>query len=400
MWMRPNGGLSSSGPQNMQSSTGQSSTQAGDPAQPVQHSVITASSFGFFLRAVAIPFERGSCFSSSGTIPGALTISGALVISSDSTLSVKSLSAWFFRESCACYNARASDSSSHAQHVLQDFLQTPPARAPRRTRIAPLLPVAFPFLFRGYRLLRRAGSQLAVPRRLRLLLARAACCLGRARAGLSGISRWDLFSDWHGTEGSHAGASLCRPSHVRAGRGNRQSSRRRRFPCGAPPRCSGSALADGALPLYSELCRGAAHGGAGNIFHRARASDFFVASRNDDRSNCLQPRFAPRRKKLVCGRARCWTWHARATGNAVASCGRSDRALAPLPPSRELYKSHGRAAVHGRWFAVAAGTLGRAQRREFWTGAVPRASLRGNVSRRSANRLLCLHETLDVPFSP
>src|SRR5579864_3458115 len=53
----------------MQSSTGQYSTQAGEPAQPVQHSVITASSFGFFLRAVVIPLERGSYFSSSGTIP-------------------------------------------------------------------------------------------------------------------------------------------------------------------------------------------------------------------------------------------------------------------------------------------------------------------------------------------
>src|SRR5712664_2721961 len=80
IWMRPNGGLSSSGTQNMQSSTGQYSTQAGDPAQPVQHSVITASSFGFFLRAVEMPFERGSNFWSSGTIPGALTTSGALAI--------------------------------------------------------------------------------------------------------------------------------------------------------------------------------------------------------------------------------------------------------------------------------------------------------------------------------
>src|ERR1700752_4046526 len=68
-WMRPNGGLSSSGTQNMQSSTGQYSTQAGDPAQPVQHSVMTASSFGFFLRGVVIPLERGSCFNASGTIP-------------------------------------------------------------------------------------------------------------------------------------------------------------------------------------------------------------------------------------------------------------------------------------------------------------------------------------------
>src|SRR5258707_2845062 len=89
IWMRPNGGLSSSGTQNMQSSTGQYSTQAGDPAQPVQHSVMTARSFGVFLRAVVIPFERGSNFWSSGTIPGAFTNSGAFAISSDSTFPVK-----------------------------------------------------------------------------------------------------------------------------------------------------------------------------------------------------------------------------------------------------------------------------------------------------------------------
>src|SRR5437868_13213005 len=70
-WMRPNGGWSSSGTQNIQSSTGQYSTQAGDPAQPVQHSVITASSLGFFFRGVFSPLERGSCLSSSGTIPTA-----------------------------------------------------------------------------------------------------------------------------------------------------------------------------------------------------------------------------------------------------------------------------------------------------------------------------------------
>src|SRR2546426_199009 len=80
IWMRPNGGLSSSGTQNMQSSTGQYSTQAGEPAQPVQHSVITASSLGFFLRAVAIPLERGSCFISSGTIPGAFATCGSVAM--------------------------------------------------------------------------------------------------------------------------------------------------------------------------------------------------------------------------------------------------------------------------------------------------------------------------------
>jgi hypothetical protein len=64
----------------MQSSTGQYSTQAGDPAHPVQHSVMTASSFGFFLRGVSMPFERGSCFSSSGTIPGAFAASDPVAI--------------------------------------------------------------------------------------------------------------------------------------------------------------------------------------------------------------------------------------------------------------------------------------------------------------------------------
>src|SRR5713101_1202003 len=100
IWMRPNGGLSSSGTQNMQSSTGQYSTQAGDPAHPVQHSVMTASSFGFFLRAVTMPFERGSNFCSSGTMPGALTTSGALAISRDSTFNVKVLKLRF-----CCRNA-------------------------------------------------------------------------------------------------------------------------------------------------------------------------------------------------------------------------------------------------------------------------------------------------------
>src|SRR6476620_9275142 len=60
----PNGGCSSSGTQNMQSNTGQYGTQAGEPAQPVQHSVMTAISFGFFFRGVSIPSDFGSHFSS------------------------------------------------------------------------------------------------------------------------------------------------------------------------------------------------------------------------------------------------------------------------------------------------------------------------------------------------
>ncbi|MCU1304645.1 MAG: hypothetical protein JWQ87_4929 [Candidatus Sulfotelmatobacter sp.] len=75
--MRPNGVLSSSGTQNMQSSTGQYSTHAGEPAHPVQHSVITASSLGFFLRGVLSPLDFGSAFISSGTMPTALVAPGA-----------------------------------------------------------------------------------------------------------------------------------------------------------------------------------------------------------------------------------------------------------------------------------------------------------------------------------
>src|SRR5437588_12920975 len=75
--IRPKGVLSSSGTQNMQSSTGQYSTHAGDPAHPVQHSVITASSFGFFFRGVVRPLDFGSDFISSGTMPTALVAPAA-----------------------------------------------------------------------------------------------------------------------------------------------------------------------------------------------------------------------------------------------------------------------------------------------------------------------------------
>src|SRR5258708_13356420 len=68
-WMRPKGGWSSSGTQNMQSSTGQYSTHAGDPAHPVQHSVITVSSSGFFFRVAPIPAHRAPPFNAPYTYP-------------------------------------------------------------------------------------------------------------------------------------------------------------------------------------------------------------------------------------------------------------------------------------------------------------------------------------------
>src|SRR6266403_1585070 len=68
--IRPKGGCPSSGTQYMQSATGQYGTQAGDPAQPVQHSVMIASSLGRFLRGVAMPSDFGSIFTTSASMCG------------------------------------------------------------------------------------------------------------------------------------------------------------------------------------------------------------------------------------------------------------------------------------------------------------------------------------------
>src|ERR1041385_8333220 len=58
--MRPNGGWAKSGLQYMQSSTGQYSTHAGDPEQPVQLSLITAKMCGLRFRLVVVPSDVGS----------------------------------------------------------------------------------------------------------------------------------------------------------------------------------------------------------------------------------------------------------------------------------------------------------------------------------------------------
>src|SRR5947209_19100852 len=68
--MRPKGGWSSSGTQNMQASIGQYSMQAGEPAQPVQQSVVIARILGFFFRvALPSPSDIGKCFSRIEIIP-------------------------------------------------------------------------------------------------------------------------------------------------------------------------------------------------------------------------------------------------------------------------------------------------------------------------------------------
>src|SRR3972149_7477587 len=64
--MIPKGGCSSSGTQYMQSPTGQYPTQTGEPAHPVQFSLMTARILGFFFRGVEIPSDFGSLFTPMG----------------------------------------------------------------------------------------------------------------------------------------------------------------------------------------------------------------------------------------------------------------------------------------------------------------------------------------------
>src|SRR5579864_1663180 len=63
--IRPKGAWSGSGLQYMQSSTGQYSTQAGEPEQPVQFSLITAMMCGLRLRLLVWPSDFGSYLTTS-----------------------------------------------------------------------------------------------------------------------------------------------------------------------------------------------------------------------------------------------------------------------------------------------------------------------------------------------
>src|SRR5207249_1632603 len=124
-----------------------------------------------------------------------------------------------------------------------------------------------------------------------------------------------------------------------------------------------------------------------------------VARGNGVRPNRLEARWRPRREKLVRGRTGGWPRNAGPAGNAAASCGRADRAVAAPSPSRELEKARSRNVVDGPWLAAAAGAVGRAQRAESRPRAVSRAALRGNVWRRPANRILCVDANVDVSLS-
>ena len=127
-----------------------------------------------------------------------------------------------------------------------------------------VLHLAFSFLFRGHKILRRAGAQLAGARRVRALCARRADFGGHARTRISGIPCGDLFRDRAQCAGGDGGAGV---------RGSRDLR-----PCGAdcrevgasfPARCGrqGGAVDGGAVPLHRGLHGGGAHRNAGHFFY-------------------------------------------------------------------------------------------------------------------------------------
>src|SRR5712692_4887626 len=78
--MRPNGGWQVSGTQYMQSSTGQYPTQAGEPAHPVQHSLITAIMCGLRLRLVVVPVDFGSRLTTLSAANSAIVGSASVTV--------------------------------------------------------------------------------------------------------------------------------------------------------------------------------------------------------------------------------------------------------------------------------------------------------------------------------
>jgi hypothetical protein len=71
----------------MQASMGQYSMQAGEPAQPVQQSVVMARMRGFFLRAaLPSPTDIGKCFSIMEIMLRFLFPSGAVRVLTEQSL--------------------------------------------------------------------------------------------------------------------------------------------------------------------------------------------------------------------------------------------------------------------------------------------------------------------------
>src|ERR1700682_162971 len=102
-------------------------------------------------------------------------------------------------------------------NVPKAFLQASLASAPRGIAFASFFHLALPFLLCRYGLLRRTRPQLALPRRVRLLLAWTTLAFRCSGARLSGVPGDDLFLGGPRQESRHVGTSLRGSRHVRAG---------------------------------------------------------------------------------------------------------------------------------------------------------------------------------------
>src|SRR2546423_2642717 len=100
----------------MHASMGQYSIQAGEPAQPVQQSVVIASMRGFFLRvALPSPTDIGSCFSTMSK----MLVSASAVMCETLTYSQAALNERIC-ERANCH--RALNKATQSQSVLMMLL--------------------------------------------------------------------------------------------------------------------------------------------------------------------------------------------------------------------------------------------------------------------------------------
>jgi len=365
----------------------------------VQHSVMTANSFGFFLRAVEIPSSAVQTSARRAPVRAFRDIRcvGHL---RGFYLSVKSLSAWFFSESALatmpCIRFLFACTTMFPKPFYKHLL--PALLAGLGLRLFFIW--HFPF-YSAIRLTTKSWPATAVPRRLRFLLPTGSFLRRtRARQAIPAFLARIYFLAGTGRKGgscSHKRSSILRRACWR-GIASRLAADLRRH---AQSRCSRSALADGRFARSPRTTRPCRSRKCWRHFYYARAADFFVACGMAIEPHGLKSRQLRGAKNLVRGRA-----------SLVLGLGALVRpetslllsavliALWPsLSRSRKLEKARGRNSVDDRWLAVAASALGRAQRREPWTRAVPRAALRGKRTATFCRPAFTLDENVDVSFS-
>src|SRR5712691_10510308 len=112
----------------MQSATGQYSTHAGDPAHPVQHSLITARMCGLRLRCVVVPVDFGSYLTTDPALNSSM--SGAPYDTMVLHQSIATIYFYSCRHHTACQSGRSCVRSGRTPSFLSffpDFLKKPPS---------------------------------------------------------------------------------------------------------------------------------------------------------------------------------------------------------------------------------------------------------------------------------